>query len=763
LRWNPNSVDAHLLLGELLLMEQRFSEAEERFLKVLQEYNAENRRAVKGLFETYAASKRYDEAREMLGRLSAFNPLNPYLDFYRARFEAARGDFYEAGLALDRLEAAGLRGSVAILLYHGLVESDYFIDALSVRRFRDHLTALRDAGFRVVRVQDIPDVLDGLSAGTDPSPTDGTGILVAIDFDDARKDSMRFATPIAREFQWPFSMNVPVGYIEMNHPFICSWDELRHYKATGVWSYGSHFLNAAILVPTGPGGQLGRPLPNRVWQPGLQSLESTELYVARLSDEFIQSRVVLERQLGAPVDVISYPFGDIGQEDITNLEGTSLRIVEAGSQTYRVGLIQSEFGYAVHGDNPLLYQRHEMDRWTGGTNLIQHLYASHPVLLARRLRAEFAALAGKRHEARLSLRQLEEARYPEPLLNPVADYVHRRMARKFATPGADDLDDSRSVFELRPDKPYIGGRGSYFEDNQGRRNWQILGLGGFHITPYISMEGKGGIGNLRQDSTEDGRAALDIDETVVGASLNVLLPTGGFITGEALQRDFSEPADAVLARSVEGHFRPFYLTDILLRYEHDIAPSAQAAVEDIQYDALMGLGIFSLRDWWDLSASGMFYDFSDDNTRDHLMLGTTWLLAERTGLKLGLRYMFTTSDFESDAYWTPYRLQRYFIETSLQGNYLRHYYNARIRFGLGREGTRPERIEQRRELEDRARRLRFDPGPPDEKEGWEPVFGLMLSTRLRFGEYWMIHGELSYNRVPNYEELHLLGEIRYSF
>lgn len=790
--FNPNSVDANLLLGELLLMDMMLPNAEQQFIKVLKDFNPYNIRARRGLMETYLVAKQIDRAREQLAALSRFNPQDPYLLYHLARLESSRGDFFKAHQALDRLEAAGQRGAVAILLYHGLTTSKSFPDALSVDRFREHMLALQNARARIVRCSELPAVL-GETGKTTRERTaapvlSGAGLsrsagaiplTVAVSFDDARRDSMYYGTQVAKELGMTFSMHVPIGYIRNNHSFIATFESLREYAKDGAWEYGGHMLDGAILSPVSPDGRLWHALPNRLWLPDLQRMETEAEYDKRLALEFSESRRILAEELGGSANFVAYPFGDIGQEDETNIDNPTSRILAQARRHCEVGFIQSVFGYAIAGDDPLLYQRHEMDRWMSGEDVVDYLYEHHPIYLARRLRAEYSALEGKLYRAREALEALENDGYPERPLARVKKYVNDRLSQPFALPGGPGtIKKSPWTIEIR--KPYIGAYGEYFEDNQDRRNWRIFGNAGVNITPNLILEGRVGIGNLRQDAVDlitnivqRGRTTdtelstqtrrIDIDERSVGAKAVFTFPNGIYLSGDLLQRNFSGDVDMdMTAYALESQVRPFQPLDLLLRYEHDMAPSALAIAEDISYKMYMGVANVRIRDPWTALVSGMRYDFSDDNVRDHFALATHWTLHDRTGFRLGLRYSYDTSDFDSRAYWTPYDLRRYFVEGGFLGSYLRTYYNLRLRVGVGKEGIRRETKERYADTVERALRLGFDPGdPPD--EDWEPVFGIAASARKPIGEHWVLHGEFSYNKNPNYNELTLMGGLRYKF
>jgi tetratricopeptide (TPR) repeat protein len=789
--YNPKSADARLLLGELLLLDGMQADAEREFIHVLREMNPYNIRARRGLLETYLSAKQYAPAREQLAAISRFNPQDPYLLYQLARLESARGDYFKAHEALDKLEAAGRQGAAAVLLYHGLTPSRYFAEALSIERLREHMTALQRARVRFVKCSELPALLGQNRTQTPTSrpmllgaglarPAGAVPLSVAISFDDARRDSMKYGTELGKELGLTFSMHVPVGYIQRNHSFISTWDMLQKYKEEGCWEFGGHMLDGAILAPVDASGREWHALPNLTWNKDLKRMETVAEYDRRLSREFSESRRILMEQLGGPMNFAAYPFGDIGQEDETNADDPAGRILTHARRNFEVGFIQSVFGYAVAGDDPLLYQRHEMDRWSSGEDVVDYLYEHHPVYLARRLRAEYSALEGKLYRAREALNDLEQDGYPERPLAKVKKYVNDRLSQAFgsAAPGQGSIQKSPWTIEIR--KPYVGANGEYFQDNQDRRSWRLFGLAGVNVTPNLLLEGRAGIGRLTQDVTDiltnpvpAGSTAsatttqrtrrIDIDERSVGGRAVFTFPNGIYISGDILQRSFSGDVDRnMIAWALETQVRPFQPVDILARYEHDMAPSALAIAEDIDYNLWTLVGNARLRDDWNLVAAVTHYDFSDDNTRDHLTAGTSWTLDARTGLKLGVRASYDTSENESRAYWTPYHLQRYYAEGGFQGNRLRTYYNVRLRLGIGKEDVRPEEEQRYRDTVARAAAQSFDPGDPPE-EDWEPVFGLAASARKAIGEHWMINGEFSYNKNPNYNELTLLGGLRYKF
>jgi len=603
---------------------------------------------------------------------------------------------------------------------------------------------------------------------------------VSINFDDGRKDSLLYGTQVAREFNLVFSHHIPCGYILQNHPFIISWKQLADYAADGHWDFGSHFMDGAILTPLDATGRVGRALPNLIWRKGADRLETPEEYAARIEYEFSESRKLLRARTGQTVNFISYPFGDIGQETDTNMQNPIPALIETGRRYYDAGFLQSRFGYAVAGDDPMFYQRHEMERWMDGSNVVDYVYAQHPVFLARRLRAETAALEGRQYRALENVEWLEKNGYPPALLDATRRYVETRLSGGFVRPAVAAA-GKKSAKDVDTLKPRLRVEGEHFRDNQDRTHWRVYGGGGVNLGERLALDGKVGIGRLRQDVETFTNGVIrsrryDVDEQSAGARLTLqfvpdparpakdYLPQ--YVSAGLMQRQYSGDADgSIVALEAETQFRPILPLDVMLRFERDMVPGALAAVEEITYEEYLGTALYRLRDWWELSGAGAHFAFSDDNARDHLNLGTHWLLHERTGFRAGLRYNYVTSDEERAAYWTPYRLQRYLVEGQFRGSYLRHYYNLRAGIGLGREAIRDEEQTRYEEATARARRERWraDAYPERPTSDWEPVFSASAATRLKLRDRWEANGEISYNKNPEYEELTVFGGLTYYF
>jgi tetratricopeptide (TPR) repeat protein len=784
LRDEPNNVDTNLMLAELMLMEHKFSDAERQFVHVLKNYNPNNQRARRGLFETYIAMRRFADAKKQYDIIAAFNPHDPYLYLRQAKLEESRGDYSGADKALQNLQRSASRGSVAVLIYHGLTTSEW-LEIHSVRLFQEHLAALKKAGFKFITPDEIPAYM------AKSEKAGGAAVVpervVCVTFDDARRDAMRYGTEIAKQMGVKLAMHVPVGNVERGDAFICTWDMLKQYQDSGAWVLGSHLMYASDILPVAADRQTGYPLANRLWLEQEGRLETDEEYAVRIKAEYRRSRELMEKNLGRKVSFMAYPMGDVGQETSGNAAAAILNNMAEASTNYAVGFVQSPFGYAVNGDNPLLYQRYEVERGVTGEELVQHIFENHPYYLGLAMRAQMAALQGKLHRARELVQELKQSGYPEALESKLSGYVNDHLSGQYAALKAGSV--IKGPLHLTLSDPYVGARAEYFQDNLDSRNWRMLGYGGLNLTPNLIVEGRAGFGQMKQPMTNSlppfptppPIPDIKLDEKTAGLTTSFTFPNGWLLLGELSIRQFSGDVPTnlngrtsafdkqFLQYAIEGQAKPILPLDVALRWEHDVQPNAREVVKETTYNLASLHAAYSIFDWWDVWGSGQHYAFSDGNKRDHLMLTSDWLVWETPGIHVGLGYAYANAADANTDYWTPYKLNRYFAEAAFRGNYLRAYYNLRLRYGIGKQSVRPEAEARYQELLAQAQRERWPQSAVDAlkatepKEDWQPTIGASFSTNIKLGGNWEAMGEVSYNKVPDYNELNVTGGMKYRF
>jgi tetratricopeptide (TPR) repeat protein len=531
---DPRNISDRLLLAELLVMNNEPTRAVEIFEYILKYDNPNNRRAFSGLYEAYVAKNDFKKAQEYFRKLEAFDPRDPYLYYRKAIMLAAQGEYYEAFEALDELERLGAQGAVRVFLYHGVSPSE-FTSMPSQRRLREQLIALRESGFRFITPDDIPAYLasctappllkkegfmrkiiksvssaftgeyDDVKTIKDFSPD----LVAAVTFDDALRSSFRWGTPVAEEMGIVFGMHVPVWNVNIGDPIVASWKELREARELGYWSLGSHLMKASMPAPIDKEGYKVYALPNRLWLEDKDRRETPWEYQDRVQHEFTQSRADMienlhidEKKETNAVKYIAYPMGDIGQETFSNVKNTSKIILAESDITYDMGFIQSNFGYAIRGQNPLLYQRNEPERFDTGKDVVHFAFSKHPVFLARATKAELAAQQGKLHLALEMLDELDRDGYPKEMHDKLKEYVRLRLAKN---EGGETETEGDTIIQdkvrIRFSDPYIGGDYYFVQDNEETELSRLTGYAGLQIMPQFVLQVDGGTGKMKQNHT----------------------------------------------------------------------------------------------------------------------------------------------------------------------------------------------------------------------------------------------------------------------
>ncbi len=469
---NPADVGAHVLYAERLLVAKRYEECKPWAIDVLEKHNRHNIRAKAILFELALVEHRYDDAEQVLhDRFSNYDSTDPMRYFYEARLNMMRGAYNEALQCVDRMEAAAEQGCVFTLLYHDLTESDW-MPITSVRRLYEHLNALRQEGFTFISPADIPSVI-GLKPGVnrqDPEPEDPSvpwtallvdniryGItgerkfkfgkkkkeyarpmkVVAVTFDDALRSAFTLGASVAEEIGVPFGMFAITKTPKDYQPSVAGWNEMAEYVANGTWVIGSHLYGAHDECAVDKElKDLRWNLPNRIWLPEKDRLESMNEWDKRMRNEFRLSRKIMREKLGeqdSKVAMVAYPYGDIGQETACNLSllrNPSQSIVSEAGRNYQVGFLQGQSGYTTSGDDLLMTRRYEPNWFDEGADVVNQAYEYHPLFMARRTRVEIAFLMNMPHLAEEMLNLLKRDGYPEDLCRKITIEVRAQFRNR---------------------------------------------------------------------------------------------------------------------------------------------------------------------------------------------------------------------------------------------------------------------------------------------------------------------------------------------
>jgi len=778
-RLEPDNMAWQQQLSELLMMDNRYAKSEQAFKDVIANSNTNFLRAHAGLCQTYQASKQFDKAAEEFEIVRSLNPKDPYHYSMLARLEMSRAEMQRAYRAVDKLEVAGTRGAVAVLLYRGLSASDWS-ETMSARRFRPHILALKQAGFKFLT----PDKLAKHFADQERPPDDPEDYrpdrAVMVTFDHADAKTLAFATEVAKDFDIQFAMHVSVGRIEDGDMGVAGWNVLREHAKTGRWVFGSMLYDAANPAVVKKDGTLGAQLANRLWLGEDDGFESELAYAKRLRNEYRHSRKLLREKLGPEfsVNFVAYPYGDIGQEELSNVPDAIAQNLNEAAVNYEVGFIQSVYGYAVNGDNALLYQRYSPELTDTGEDVVDHVLSAHPVFLARCLRSEIAALGGRLCRARHALELLRRDGYPERPYEAAEAFAFDHLAMRFGI-GQQSAKGDRGEFDLELSHPYGGGEFTWFRDSLHRRNWGTTERVGLSLSQAIRAEVRAGYGEFKQQYDENLAAAdqtplldrrrVKVHETFVGAMVGMRhepkdrLKSPVSLSAGLERHEYRGDADVdEWLYMADVAVRPLLPVDILLQFDHDVIPSARSVVEHVTYDMYGYNGAYLLRDWWEIWNSVLYYDINDGNDRFHIGLSSMWEINEEAGFNFGVAYDYVDARHAKPDYWTPYRLNEWWLVAELRNNIAEFYYDIKVKAGIAREDIRPQDEAAYLALVDRARLLVFDAGPAPKSE-WVDIFSVSAALRKNLGRYWQAHWEGLYNEAPNYYEYSTVAGISLIF
>lgn len=469
---DPANIGYRALYGERLLQANHLAEAHRQAVDILVKYNPNNIRAKMLLFNVALREERFDDAEQIITDLYAhFQGNSPMLRYHLATLNMARGRYREALVDIDELEKAASKGTVLTLLYHDLTESDW-VPTVSVRRLHEHLTALQREGWTLISPADIPDYVSPKASALNPDvfedppftarffdflrycvtgtrrfPKKGSAEsavpvphkLVAVTFDDNLRSSLALGTDVAADFGVPFGIFAPADPPKDYTPSMATWEELRKAAASGNWVVGSELFNSYIKKPVDPDGlDVRAPLPNRIWLPKRNRLESMNEWDRRIRKEFRESDRILRRELGDlyPTEngpMVAFPYGDIGQEascNLTSAKSVCSSILAECGRTYSIGFVPSSSGYTLAGDNMLLCSRFEPTWTTEGADIVRHAYEFHPAFLARVLRAQVAMRMNRPNLAIEMLAVLRRDGYPEVLCKQLENDIHTQFQNR---------------------------------------------------------------------------------------------------------------------------------------------------------------------------------------------------------------------------------------------------------------------------------------------------------------------------------------------
>jgi len=176
--------------------------------------------------------------------------------------------------------------ALVILQYHHISDDTPAATSISPRRFREHLEAIEDSGYRVV---DLDTVAARIRAG-EALPDKA----VLITFDDSYISIFDTAFPMLRKRHWPFVVFANTEPVDLGLAGFLSWDQLRELAAGGA-AIANHSVSHPHMARR-------------------QSNETDAAWRERMRAEITGAERRIREELGQNHRVFAYPYGEFSAD-----------------------------------------------------------------------------------------------------------------------------------------------------------------------------------------------------------------------------------------------------------------------------------------------------------------------------------------------------------------------------------------------------------------------------------------------------------------
>jgi peptidoglycan/xylan/chitin deacetylase (PgdA/CDA1 family) len=186
------------------------------------------------------------------------------------------------GCLMDPCAKADETVRVPILAYHRFGPS--VADSMTVKTsvFRSQMEWLRTHEYTVIPLADLVDYLTG--QGPPPPPK-----AVVITADDGHRSVYSEMLPIVRQYKLHVTLFIYPSAIS-NASYAMTWDQLKELRQTGLFDIQSHTY----------------------WHPNFLKEKSKlkpDAYQDLVDKQLRNSKSILEKKVGGPVDLLAWPFG----------------------------------------------------------------------------------------------------------------------------------------------------------------------------------------------------------------------------------------------------------------------------------------------------------------------------------------------------------------------------------------------------------------------------------------------------------------------
>jgi peptidoglycan/xylan/chitin deacetylase (PgdA/CDA1 family) len=226
--------------------------------------------------------------------------------------------------------------AVIALCYHNIEDGKSNALTISTTEFQKEMQALKDNGFTVIGMQDFLAWRRG--------EKDIPAKCALITIDDGWISAHDNAWPILKKFDYPFTLFIYINYVNSGGKSM-SWDQLGEMRDAGVdiecHTYSHSDLKRPGLLVDKRTADMVRKDIAALGQDGW------------LRKEVVESKQVLEKQLGIKVNAFAYPFGiynekvlamvkEAGYEAAFTVYGQQLRLSSPYDRLGRYAIVASK-------------------------------------------------------------------------------------------------------------------------------------------------------------------------------------------------------------------------------------------------------------------------------------------------------------------------------------------------------------------------------------------------------------------------------------
>jgi len=237
--------------------------------------------------------------------------------------------------------AVNKNAAVIALCYHNVDEKGSKALTLPIAEFEKEMEAIKANGFTVIPMQDF------LAWRRGEKSIPNKSCIITID--DGWVSAYTNAWPILKKYNYPFTLFIYINYVGTGGKSM-SWDQLAEMRDAGVDIESHTYSHSSLKVPGGNVDAKAKAL--------IKQDVATLGVDGWLRKEIIDSKLVLEKQLGIKCNVFAYPFGVWSPKavEIVKEAGYEAAFTVYGQQLHPSSQKELLGRYAVEASKPKIFE-----------------------------------------------------------------------------------------------------------------------------------------------------------------------------------------------------------------------------------------------------------------------------------------------------------------------------------------------------------------------------------------------------------------------